>query len=147
MIAEPVKTPHARRSPLFFILLFSAGAVGYFCLELLFRGFSHWTMAICGGICLCSIYLINRRLNSRSLFLRALCGSLLITAVEFAAGCLLNLCWHWDIWDYSNLPMNILGQISAVFSVLWFLLCIPVCIACSFLDAVALRRTHRSNAV
>ena len=134
MIAQSKYTPKIRHNPLFFALLFCVGAAGYFLIEILFRGFSHWTMALCGGLCLCLIYLANKRLARHSLFLRALCGSLIITAVEFAAGCLLNLYLGWGIWDYSQLPLNLLGQISALFSGLWFLLSIPVCIACSLLD-------------
>ena len=128
-----------------FVLLFVIGAVGYYSLEVLFRGFSHWSMALCGGLCLCLIYLANRRLAHRPLLLRALTGALIITAVEFAAGCILNLYLHWGIWDYSHLPLNLWGQITPVFSGLWFLLCIPVCIACSVADGLALRRRIRAE--
>lgn len=119
---------------LLFPLLFLFGAVGYYLIEVAFRGYSHWSMALCGGICLCLIYLTNRRLSRRSLLLRALLGALIITAVEFVAGCILNLCLHWNIWDYSHLPLNLLGQITPVFSGIWFLLSIPVCVLSSFLN-------------
>lgn len=127
------------------LILFVLGGVGYYSLEVLFRGFSHWSMALCGGICLCLIYLANRRLSHRPLILRALIGAVIITAVEFAAGCILNLYLHWGIWDYSHLPLNLWGQITPVFSGVWFLLCIPVCIACSFADGLALRRRVRTD--
>ena len=105
-----------------FPLLFLFGAVGYYLIEIAFRGYSHWTMALCGGICLCLIYLTNRRLARRSLLLRALLGALIITAVEFVAGCILNLWLGLGIWNYTEVPLNLWGQICLPFFVLWFLL-------------------------
>lgn len=103
-------------------------------MELAFRGYSHWSMALCGGLCLCLIYLANRRLRHRPLLLRALTGALIVTAVEFAAGCVLNLYLGWHVWDYSRLPFNLFGQIAPLFSALWFALCIPLCFICSSFD-------------
>lgn len=51
----------------------------------------------------------------------AICAAA-ITATEFAAGCLLNLWLRLDIWDYSHLPGNLLGQICPQFSLLWLAL-------------------------
>ena len=133
-----------KHSPLFFLLLFAIGAVGYFGIEILFRGFSHWSMALCGGVCLCFIYLANQKISPRSIFFRAIAGAAIITTVEFVAGCILNLYLHWDIWNYSHLPLNLWGQISPVFSILWFLLCIPVCFFCSLIDRML--RRHRMRA-
>lgn len=130
-----------RTTPLFFSLLFAAGAVSYYTLEILFRGFSHWTMAICGGLCLCLIFEINRAFSTRSLLLRALLGALTITVVEFFTGCIVNLGLHWNVWDYSHLPFHIFGQISLTFSSLWFLLCIPICFGCSALEKVCFSKS------
>ena len=129
-----------RHSFLFWCFLFLLGATGYFGIELLFRGFSHWSMALCGGLCLCLIYAVNYKLNRTPLLIRALLGSLIITAVELASGCLLNLYLGWHIWDYSNYAIHLWGQITPTFSGLWFLLCIPVCLFCSLADGVVLRR-------
>ena len=102
----PIKTP----------LLFFCGGIAYYLIEVLFRGHSHWSMAICGGTCLVGIYYINRRLSDFSYAIRALICSLLITAVEFLAGCIVNLWLGWNVWSYNSLPFNFLGQISLVFS-------------------------------
>ena len=109
------------------LLLFPIGAVGYYALEIAFRGYSHWSMALCGGLCICLIYVANRKLFRFPLLLRALIGTAIITAVEFIAGCILNLWLGWNIWSYESLPYNLLGQIAPTFSALWFLLCLPVC--------------------
>ena len=118
----------------FCAILFSVGAAGYYGLEIAYRGFSHWSMAICGGLCVCLVFLANRRLSRHSLLLRALVGAFIITAVEFVAGCILNLWLGWGIWNYSALPFNLLGQITPVFSAIWFLLCLPVCFLCKLAD-------------
>ena len=47
----------------------------------------------------------------------------LVTFVEFCAGCVLNLWLGLDIWDYSDIPFNLLGQICLPFSLVWWVLC------------------------
>ena len=41
----------------------------------------------------------------------------MITAVELAAGLLVNRDYH--IWDYRGLPLNYRGQVCLPFSLLW----------------------------
>lgn len=113
----------------------AVGGTAYYALELLCRGYSHWSMAICGGICLDAIYHINRRWNKKHILLRAAAGAAVITAVELVCGCLVNLTFHLNVWDYSHLPLNFLGQICLPFSLLWMGLCLPLCAICSFVDA------------
>lgn len=114
--------------------LLSVGGFGYYALELAFRGFSHWSMAICGGVCLQSIYHMNKKLIQKSLCLRALLGATIITTAELICGVLVNLTFHMGVWDYSHLPLNLWGQICLPFSLLWAALCLPVCAVCSFVE-------------
>lgn len=114
--------------------LFTVGGVGYYAMEMAWRGRSHWSMALCGGVCLCAIYYTNRRLRRKSIVLRALLGSVIITAAELLCGCFVNLKMHWGVWDYSALPLNLWGQICLPFSLLWAALCLPVCAVCSRID-------------
>lgn len=114
--------------------LLAVGGAGYYALELACRGFSHWSMAICGGVCLSAIYHINGKLRHRSVWLRAVLGATVITAVELVCGCLVNLTFHQKVWDYSHLPLNLWGQICLPFSLLWMALCLPLCAVCSFID-------------
>ena len=116
------------------LTLLTVGGVGYFAIELAFRGFSHWSMAICGGVCLDAIYHMNRRWSKKPILLRAAAGAGIITAVELVCGCLVNLTFGLGVWDYSHLPLNLLGQICLPFSLLWCALCLPVCAVCSFVD-------------
>ena len=103
-----------------------AGALAYPLLEFAWRGYSHWSMAVAGGLCLMLLALLQQRLRHKSLRLRCLAGAAVITAVEFTAGCLVNLGLGLHVWDYSQMPGHVLGQICPFFCCLWFLLCIPV---------------------
>ena len=100
-------------------LLLLGGGVLYYGLELLVRGYSHWSMAILGGVCLWLIYALNREKPRLLLPVRALLCASLITGSEFLFGCVLNLWLKWNIWDYSELPFDLLGQICLPYSLLW----------------------------
>ncbi len=106
--------------------LFCIGGIGYSLIELLWRGATHWTMSVLGGLSFSLLYELNQKLKHRILWIRCFLGTLMITGLELLTGCLVNLKLHWKVWDYSNLKYNFLGQISLLYSVLWFLLTIPV---------------------
>ena len=116
-----------------YLLLFSVGGFGYYFLEIIYRGFSHFSMALCGGFCLCVLYKIFEKLPNVNLVLKCALGSLVITAAEFFCGCIVNLLLHLNVWDYSHLPLNLLGQICLPFSLIWFFLCFPVSYLCYIL--------------
>lgn len=111
-------------------LLHLFGGVTYYGVETIARGWSHWSMAVCGAICFAFLYRLNERYPRTPLPLRALIGALFITSTELIAGCLLNLGMGLAIWDYSGLPYQFLGQICLPYSILWFLLCFPTAIVC-----------------
>ena len=117
-----------------FLILFSSGGTAYGIIELLWRGYTHWSMLITGGLCFMIMYAVYTRYTQMNLVKRFLYGSLIITAVEFILGLILNYHFKMHIWDYSNLHFNILGQISLLYSILWGLLSIPVSFLCEKLD-------------
>ena len=106
--------------------LFCAGALGYGGIEVLVRGHTHWTMLLAGGFCLTGLEALDRRLSHRPFLLRCAAGAALITAIELASGLVCNRLLHWAVWDYSAHWGNLWGQICPLFSLYWFLLCIPV---------------------
>ena len=57
-------------------------------------------------------------------------GVLIITGSEFLVGCIVNLWLGWNVWDYSGLPGNILGQICILYILLW----LPVALVAIVLD-------------
>lgn len=104
-----------------YTLLFITGAVLYYAVEVAFRGYSFFSMAICGGICFILCDLINEKTRRcMPLVLQMLIASLEITLIEFIAGVILNICLGLDMWDYSNMPGNVLGQICPEFSLIWY---------------------------
>lgn len=104
-----------------YLLLGTIGSIIYMSLEILWRGYTHWTMGVLGGICFICLGLINELLSWKTpLVLQMLIGSTIITILEFITGCIVNLWLGWNIWDYSNLPLNLLGQICLPFSILWY---------------------------
>ena len=104
-----------------YLFLGAIGSIIYMSLEVLFREHTHWTMGVLGGICFICLGLINEILSWETpLVLQMLIGSTIITILEFITGCIVNIWLGWNVWDYSNLPLNLLGQICLPFSILWY---------------------------
>ena len=104
------------------IIIFIIFGISYYLLEILWRGYSHWTMIIVGGLCGLLIGLINEITPKMNTVLQMLLGSVIVTIIEFVTGYIINIKLDLNIWDYSNLRFNILGQVSLLFSILWFFL-------------------------
>ena len=104
--------------------LWAALGVMYVAMETVFRGYSHPSMLAVGGLCGLLVGAINQhpRFYNAPVALQSAAGALIVLAVEFAAGCVLNLWLGLDVWDYSGLPGNLLGQVCPQFGVLWFFL-------------------------
>ncbi len=102
------------------------GSAGYSLLEILWRGFTHWTMAVTGGLCFFLLYRLNLRRPREGVLRKCLRGTFAVTAVEFLVGCVVNRLLKWQVWDYSGRFGNLLGQVCPLYTGLWFLLCIPV---------------------
>lgn len=113
-----------------YLVLFFIGAFAYCGIEIIWRGYTHWTMGVLGGVCFIDIGLIN---NSRFFYHlmpfreQMVLGGLIVTVMEFIAGCILNLWLGLGIWDYSQMPFNLCGQICLPYTILWILLS-AVCI-------------------
>lgn len=103
------------------LFLFCVGALIYMGIEILWRGHTHWTMGVVGGICFVIIGLLNEGYNWQTPFWKqALIGTCVVVAIEFVAGVILNIILGLNIWDYSNIPFNLFGQICLPFTVLWY---------------------------
>lgn len=105
------------------IILFDVGGLLYVLFELIWRGYSHWTMFLVGGICFVLIGIINEVIPWKMPLVHQMTiGAAIITTVEFISGCIINLWFGQNVWDYSGMPFNILGQVCLPFSFLWFLI-------------------------
>ena len=100
------------------LLIMILGGCGYVLVELLWRGRSHVSMFLLGGVC---FWLIGRldRDKPIPLAVQACLGAMLVTALELVTGLVVN-CWlKLRVWDYSGLPLNMMGQICLYYFVLW----------------------------
>jgi uncharacterized membrane protein len=111
------------------LFAFLMGYFIYSLIEIINRGYTHWTMSLTGGVVLMLLYTVNSH-SRMTLMKSCFTGALLITSVELTVGIFDNLIMHWNVWDYSGMPMNFLGQICPLFSCYWFLLCIPAYFLC-----------------
>ena len=104
-------------------LLCLIGGMVYCGIEILWRGYTHWSMFLLAALLSLPLDQINEHLSwDMPFWLQAVIGSVGITAAELVTGLVLNVWLALDVWDYSNLPGNFMGQISIQYSVLWVLL-------------------------
>lgn len=123
-------------------MIFCAGFTIYQCIEGLWKtigpgvGAESFLMGILGGLSLLLVGLINNKLDwNMPIWLQALIGGTGILIIEFIFGLILNkwLCPLLGkplIWDYSNIPGNILGQVCFPFFLIW----VALAFVCILLD-------------
>ena len=115
-----------------YMFTFLMGYFLYAFVEVVSRGYTHWTMCLTGGAALTMLYFISRS-PAMTLIRCCIIGAAAITAIEFAVGIFDNLIMHWHVWDYSDQPLNVLGQICPLFTLLWGILCIPAFFLCQMI--------------
>lgn len=104
-------------------ILFTFGGLAYVLIEMIYRGYSHPSMFLLGGLCFVLIGELNERVYTweMSLISQMFISSVIVTSLEFISGLILNIWLGLGIWDYSNQPYNLLGQICLLFFNLWFI--------------------------
>lgn len=113
-----------------YLFLFIVGGFSYFYIEILFRGFSHFSMIICGGAAFILCGLIDQVIKYNiSLISQMLISTCIITVLELITGYIVNIRLHLNVWDYSRLPYNFHGQICVAYSFLWLLLSLACIVA------------------
>lgn len=109
------------------LFLFFFGGLTYYTIEVVFRGYSHYSMILCGGLAFYLVSLFNRHYEkSLHLTTRLILSSTIITATELLFGVIFNLYLGYSVWDYSEHVIHFRGQICLTFSILWFFLSVPV---------------------
>lgn len=104
------------------MILFVIFGLLYCGLEILWRGYTHPSMFIVGGISCLLVGLINEITPNMPMWLQCLLSAIIITIIEFLSGCILNLWLNLGVWNYTNMPFNLLGQVCLPFSMAWFFL-------------------------
>ena len=100
----------------------------YFSLEGIWHipsgGYANIVMLPIGGLCGVLVGAINQvpKFYNMKVVYQSLISTGIILIVELVCGILVNLVLGLHIWDYSDRPFNILGQICLHYGVLWFLI-------------------------
>ncbi|MGI5971915.1 MAG: putative ABC transporter permease [Oscillospiraceae bacterium] len=113
--------------------IFFIGGALYGLMEVVFRGYTHWTMVLTGGACLLCFYLVDGKYPNMGMLGKCICSCGIITGFEFVVGCIVNLWLGLGVWSYSMHALNLLGQVCPMFSAFWFLIGIPATYVCRFL--------------
>lgn len=103
-------------------IFFVIGGVGYGLIEILYRGHTHWSMLIAGGLCFVSFSVIAKLFKKKPLIFKAFLCSVSVTIVELVFGLIFNMILKMNVWDYSNMPLNLYGQICPLFTIIWGIL-------------------------
>lgn len=115
-----------------FFTLFIAGGLIYCLIEIIYRGRTHWTSFIMGGVALCMAGALNEiRCFDMSLIIQMTTSGIIITIMEFFVGIYFNS--DYSIWDYRDMPFNVDGQVCLGFSLIWCLLSLVAIILDDFI--------------
>ena len=98
------------------------GGITYMGIETLWRGYTHWSMGVLGGLCFVLIGLLDEWQEHPPLWLQMLQGAVIVTVLELLVGLVVNRWLGWGVWDYSDMPLNLWGQVCPQFMVAWFFL-------------------------
>lgn len=104
------------------LVLAVIGGLVYMGIETLWRGYTHWSMGVLGGVCFALIGLLDEWQDHPPLWIQMVQGAAMVTWLEFLTGLIVNVWLGWNVWDYSDIPGNLMGQVCPQFSVAWFFL-------------------------
>ena len=116
------------------VMLFVLVGVIYCVIEILYRGYSHWSMFLLAGFL--GVFCIDMPNNIYSFGLdyrwQVLISTILCTIGEGLCGLYVNVYKGWEIWNYSSLPFSFChDQVNLFFIFAWALLIgligIPFC--------------------
>lgn len=89
------------------------------------RGFLNGPVCPIYGFGVVGVVLLLRPIQDNLLLL--FLGSVAVTtAIEFVTGFVLEKAFHAKWWDYSDMPLNIMGYVCLLFSLLWGAACVVV---------------------
>ncbi len=98
------------------------GSLGYGLIEIIWRGVTHPSMLLAGGICFSFFGQIANKIKNKSLLFKAVIGSGFITLIELIFGFIFNILLKRNVWDYTGRLFNFKGQICLLYSFFWGIL-------------------------
>lgn len=107
-----------------YLFFWITGGCLYYSFELMFRGFSHISMFVLGGVCFLFFFVQGKMVGWKDpLWRQVLRCTVFVTAAEFITGMIVNKWLQLHVWDYSRLPFQLFGQICLQFTVIFSGLC------------------------
>lgn len=107
----------------FYVSEFLFGGFAYGLVEVIFRGHTHPSMFVLGGGCFLLIGMLRRH---RMPFAgKMVLSGAAVTAGELLCGLFVNGLLGLSVWDYSDMPWNLWGQVCPLYSFAWCLLSVP----------------------
>ena len=119
-----------------FLFIYTLSGLMFYLAEILYRGYSHWTIFVCAGICGLGLALINDggyRFET-DYRIQIMSGAALCTFLSFIVGKLFN--GNYEIWDFRGMigTLRIFdNQVNLFFVGLWIIIAV---IAIPILDFV-----------
>jgi uncharacterized membrane protein len=103
-----------------YTFLWILGGSLYYSIEKIFRGYSHYSMFILGGLCMVFFAFQGMAVKWRDpLWIQLLRCTIFIACGEFITGIIVNKWLKWNVWDYKELPFQLFGQICLPFTLLF----------------------------
>lgn len=118
-------------------ILFLGGFGGslYYGIEIAYRGYSHWSMFLLGGICMIFISAQGKCCEWKDpLGIQLFRCTLFVMCSEFITGIIVNKWFRWNVWDYSAEKFQIFGQICLGYTLIFSLLCLFAIVVCRFIN-------------
>ena len=103
-----------------YLFLFWLGGSVYIEVELLYRGYTHWSMFVLAGFMFITVGWSNEYIFTwqDKFFKQVGLATLWATLCEYICGLILR-CFGLQVWDYSDVPLNIDGLICVPFMFAW----------------------------
>ena len=102
-----------------YLFLWTFGGCLYYSFEVIFRGFSHWSMFVLGESALCFCDPGKDGALADALWRRLLRCIVFVTSMEFITGIIVNKWLGLAVWDYSDQPFQLCGQRCLPFMVIF----------------------------
>ena len=108
-----------------YLFMGALGGTLYYMIEIIFRGYSHWSMFFVGRN-LFYIFSHNKgygRSGEKPLWKQVLWCTAFVVSAEFITGIIVNKVMGWNVWNYYRSAVSPYGQICFPFAVLFSGLC------------------------
>lgn len=107
-----------------YVFLWTVGGAIYYSFEMIFRGFSHWSMFVLGGLCFLFFWLQAHWTKwNDAMWIQVVRCTIFVVACEFITGIIVNKWMKWHVWDYSDQPYQLFGQICLPFATIFSGMC------------------------